>query len=50
MSNLKLLELEDVFGEKLIDIFGDRADLQEKNDVAITDLQDKLANIGLIMH
>ena len=45
MSNLKLLELEDVFGEKLIDIFGDRADLQEKNDVAITDLQDKLANI-----
>ena len=45
MSNLKLLELEDVFGEKLIDIFGDRADLQEKNEVAITDLQDKLANI-----
>jgi len=45
MNKLKLLQLEDVFGGKLIDIFGNRVKLEEKNEIAIDELQDNLARI-----
>ena len=45
MNKLQLLQLEDVFGEKLISIFGNRADLEKQNEIAMDEFHDNLARI-----
>ena len=45
MNKLQLLQLEDVFGEKLINIFGNRADLEKQNEIAMNQFHDNLAKI-----
>ena len=45
INKLQLLQLEDVFGKKLIDTFGNRANLEKQNEIAMNEFHDNLAKI-----